>query len=1102
MSELSTYNLVRENGELAQFFNIPFEEFERIFNVYQGYQERETPVRSVLQELVGTGTVNGRQASLKFRLQVKANSDGWLRIPLLLSNAILDELPTCPEASTFFVTYEKPRGGFIAWIEAQKGKTYSIELSSVHKIKTFGGNSALNVNLPKATFSNITLDLPIEDVVVQTNQEGTLQESTKTKAGMTRIDSLAVSGDLQLSWHPRNTGSNRSRPIVEVRSTILAFVESLTLVRLQAELDVRSLNTPIDKLVVKLPKNAVLLPHDQSGTTTTVINDEGKVNLGYRHDDHVIQIDFETQSTNPAPILLSATMTVPPNSQNTDFDIQGLVVKDAIRQSGTLDVISMREWQIDWELGPYVTRIPITSTPSLDGVPTGTSSENTLARFEFFQQPFELKLKVQPETPRVDVLPEFFFFFDQNEVRMQCTFRYQLSGVRDKALKIDLRGWNLESLVTNGQSNQHSMDEKTNVVSIPIDIIDPMLKNDFLVTIVAKLPVESEDSEFELPLPNPTATSYSPAVIVFVPKDNIEVIYQIQPLTGASIDIPDSLLDLGAADDRATAYRLSNTLPNVLPIKIHTLQQTIDNHLSVKLSVNDSVVNVDNQIDYNVLHEELRVLWLNIPTSVATSEAFEIRIDGELLPSQNYKLFYQTVTTPNRSIVEINLSKPLLGELRVSVNYNVKLNSAASNPNVPLLSSVPLVHPFWVEESPLAPSISGDIEPVTAKTPKLFPLLVESADLTVLHPNALRVTLTDSQWTQFNEISNLETWESLYTFHGNTNPNEIKLDFVRSAPTNYQGTTVEKLWMLTRFSKNDRYDRVVYRLKSDRSRVRINLPFEVALEQLAVNGQAYPDPSNNLVGRSITVDLPEDALDLEHTIEIWYRLARERSHERLINIQPPKIEGLRWVRACFIQVALPPDEHILSASSNYTPELVWQWQSIFWSRQSKLTQTQLEQWIGVAPQPSWMEESNHYLYSSFGSIGEIELVQANRLEILGGVTLSIFIGGVLFLYIPLLRHPISFLILGCITLALAIWIGEAAVQFGQIAVIGIVLLLCVYGLKHLLATPVPARSTPLPSHSSTGTTATLNYSPENSSNLRSTVEPTARPSGSQSEANG
>ena len=136
---------------------------------------------------------------------------------------------------------------------------------------------------------------------------------------------------------------------------------------------------------------------------------------------------------------------------------------------------------------------------------------------------------------------------------------------------------------------------------------------------------------------------------------------------------------------------------------------------------------------------------------------------------------------------------------------------------------------------------------------------------------------------------------------------------------------------------------------------------------------------------------------------------------------------------------LPANEHLLVNPDGFTNEFHWGWQGYFWGRQPLLDQSQLESWIGAAPRDPLSERANLYLFSTLGNVDGAEIRTAARTWIVFWASGAALVAGLLLIYVPAGRHPVTLLTVGMTLLAAGLVAPEPTLLLAQAASLGLAL---------------------------------------------------------------
>ena len=102
-----------------------------------------------------------------------------------------------------------------------------------------------------------------------------------------------------------------------------------------------------------------------------------------------------------------------------------------------------------------------------------------------------------------------------------------------------------------------------------------------------------------------------------------------------------------------------------------------------------------------------------------------------------------------------------------------------------------------------------------------------------------------------------------------------------------------------------------------------------------------------------------------------------------------------------------------------------------------MEQRALEEFVGASTQEAVSPDTNRYLFSSTGSVDSVGFVRISRLVLMlmaSGTALAVALP---FVYLPVLRQPAVFVVVGVMLLASAIAYPEHSVMLGQAAAIGL-----------------------------------------------------------------
>jgi hypothetical protein len=242
--------------------------------------------------------------------------------------------------------------------------------------------------------------------------------------------------------------------------------------------------------------------------------------------------------------------------------------------------------------------------------------------------------------------------------------------------------------------------------------------------------------------------------------------------------------------------------------------------------------------------------------------------------------------------------------------------------------------------------------------------------------------------------------------------------------------------MQTWLSADRQQDRAVYKVSTANSQLRMKMPPQTLAASLvvAINGRTVSRRRLD-ADQLLTIDLTPTPPS-PFVVEIWHEYER-RPEVGELTFLAPQVLGSAGARRGFWQLVLPADEHVVMDQGRLSPDVRWRWQGLRFGRSSRLSQAELEQWIGASSQPELPEAVNTYLFSSFGSLDQLQVHTATRRMLLLASSGLVLVVGLLLLYFPAFRHPAVLLVAGVAIAASVFWSPSLALIFAQAAVSGL-----------------------------------------------------------------
>ena len=145
----------------------------------------------------------------------------------------------------------------------------------------------------------------------------------------------------------------------------------------------------------------------------------------------------------------------------------------------------------------------------------------------------------------------------------------------------------------------------------------------------------------------------------------------------------------------------------------------------------------------------------------------------------------------------------------------------------------------------------------------------------------------------------------------------------------------------------------------------------------------------------------------------------------------------------------------MAAPAEFTEEHHWGWKGPFLERVPFLEQPQLESWCGAAHRADVPAGTNRYLMSTMGTatgeklrtIDRAQVFTVDRAMVVSVASGMALLAGLLLIYVPVIRHPVTLLVVAVLLGMAALVEPEATLLVSQAASLGVVLALVAAALR-------------------------------------------------------
>jgi hypothetical protein len=853
-----------------------------------------------------------------------------------------------------------------------------------------GEETRLRLSVPRATTSELKLTVPLAKAVGQVVEGPTLVSKPVNGDAATEFDVLGLGGDFEISWRKSANAAAEGQPVLEAVGAISARVDS-RLVNTEAVLTVRAFGGLFDHFRVRLPQGAELVAGNPMAYT--VVPSAAKA----AGDAREVEVRLPHKVSGPVEVRLATRQTYEAARAGGWFELAGFEVLEAGRQWGHFAVSVVGDLHVVWG--------PDKGVRQVDELPEPLQRENLLAGFEYFTQPFSLTARVVPRKTRLSVEPEYVFFVEQDQVRLEAKLRYTVRGAKTSVLDVGLPDWTLDEV---GPDNLVAFDavatSPKGTVSIPL--MTPSI-GPLEIELRAHKRLGPGAKSVSFALPQPQDGSVSPAAVVVLPADNVELSADPKATTGLIRQQNVPPMSLPQRQQAPLFYR-GEAPEAVFAAAMTTHSQSIAADVASEVQIFGQKALVQEKISYAIAYQPLDKVSLQVPRSLLGPDKVEITLDGQPLPLAEPADAADKPGDPGPVLRRLLLPSPRIGTCVLVVRYPIALEKLL--PEAGISASVPLV-------MPMDGKLTGNRALVTANA-------------------GVRVQLLEGPWTVVDpSVPQLEHRQG-QQLSAARRSDRVMLGIHLEDRDALGATTVERAWIQTVLLDGVRQDRAVLRFLSDQRELSLVVPagvdpgkVEVWLDRRRVEGT--PD------GGKLTIGLPESFSQGSHWLDAAYRFPASQAARGSLSLDLPHLGRDVWVRRLYWQLVLPRNEHVIASPAGMLPEFTWGWNGSFFGRQPSFEQPMLEVWSGGQHRTPVPSATSRYVYSSLHVVERCDLRTANRTLIVLFASGMVLIGGLVLIYVPATRHPAALLLAAVVLGSLAAIYPEPTLLAAQAASLGL-----------------------------------------------------------------
>lgn len=991
----TVFYLPDKEGKLQAVFDFNYEDFVELYKLKQQLEQKEQRPRFTLEKLTAAGKAEGNRAEMTVRVQIALHDADWVRVPLRLDQGLLLKPAEYHGRGEMILQYLGGSEGFAAWLRGPTDGSHEIEMQLMVPLAMAGAEHKFKLYMPRASISELKLNVAEDSVTALASEGATVLPPTAAASGGSEIAVRGLKGDSELSWRKSGETSAPSPTVLEAVGSVLARLDDRG-ISSEAALTLRSYGTPFDRFTVRLPEGAELTPAANAGYTLAPLEDS----QASSDNRKLVEVRLPKKVLGPVEVHLSCRRQLEAKNPAEWWDLAGFEVLGATRQSGVMAAAAAGDWQILWGASRGVRQIEL--------LPENLRVSGLAAGFEYFTQPFTLQVRLNPRRTRINVEPEYLLFVDRDRVRLDAKLTYTIHGAKAHALRISMPGWQLDRVEPENLVAAEGIETDADG-NLNIPLVEPA-SGTIELRLKAQQPLASGATSIAVGLPQLQETASVSAVVAVSPADNVELMPNDDANVGLIRQQTALPLKLPERRQEPLFYRSEGKVA-VFAADLRVHARRIGVEVTDRVQLGERAMQVEQKLAYTIEFEAADHLLVDVPQSLADASSLEFERDGKPLAVKAIAPGEVAVTKAGMTRLRISLPEACLGSCTITARYSVPL--PALQAVKPTVQAIPLI-------VPAEGNVAGN------------KLLLATA-------SGIKAAPQGNLWQSTGKEPVLNGRQSTRSYQAAGSIDRVSLEIGKEETSGVTAAVVERAWIQTWLTPTVRQDRAVFQLLTNQSELTLKMPAGAVVAQMAAVLDKKRISLGQSVGERLTIPLSSDGELHRYVLELIYHFDEVTPASGRLKLAFPQIGSGVWNRRLYWQLVLPQNEHVLADPKGYVSESRWAFQGYCWGRQPSLTQAELETWVGAEPRTAPSEGLNVYLFSTLGAIEGGEVTLAGRAWIVllssGGALLV----GLLLVYLPSLRHPVTLLALAFGLLIAGMIYPEPTILLAQTSSIGLIL---------------------------------------------------------------
>jgi len=1058
-----TFYLRDEGGALQPVLDMSFEDFRKLWELQRSLQTPQQPPGHIITALELEATADhSHWATLSGVATIEMLGGGWQRAPLGMSSVALSEetgLQTnTAGASGFQLAFEEDTG-HVAWIQGRAGAVLALKLAGKAPLTEEKGVTRLAVNLPAAAAGRLTLTLPPDCGALRVGEGATLI-SNERRGDKRRVAVIeGARGKFSCSWERSAAAADDRQPAFEVAGRLVARASGQDTVQTDAEFTIQPVGGPLDSVAILLPPTAKLLRVESDREilsrarsvkpSKSSHESDGNADrrLDPRRDPHTrVDLALAEPSEEAFRVNLSVAQLSP---RGASVNVARFEFPGATAHTGQIVLATSNETLVDWTLGDGVQRTETT-------VP-GVANDTAIAEFEYYMQPATLIVRTLPNETRIRGRSQSRVRVTGARMELDASLDFDVRGAKTYEVRAALPGWTIDEVGPPGVVNSDGLLlEQTDPLTIPLA---EAVTGSIRLQVRGHRDIPEAAETIEIPAPQTLAEGAGSTTLIVETASDIRLSPIMERSSGVQLETANggALRETPATAGQRLVFRAQDggEACRLVAELIHAKRELSESSFA-SIEIDEDATFVRQEMEITVAHAPLAEIVLRGPAGLADEP--RMTIEGQPVvafpageeppaPESPVSAGAEQPSSTRRRRYRVALPEARLGTFLLVVEWVA--------PHEPLVVQTRAAGgALAIAEVPislfeLAGNVSeGPERPGASAVRRLTrDSIVMLSDGYLARINSPAVSLIEPA----GPLAELVPSVSDRKAHGlRFDPSGRSRRFVLELQRQVgdRGAIVQRQWTQVWLSRTERRDRWCARLRTSEPTIHVTLPpgVEPRSLQALINGR--PAAARSLDTGTVAIDVSPAARSAESlVVELCYSFESPRDPAGRVAFVTPRIDATPSTHRCYFTLILPADEHLVIGSGELAEESAWRWSGWGWRRLPTLSDAALETWIGASHQRGAARSANRYLYSTFGPLGTVSAVTAQRHWLVLPASLAALICGMLLIYVPLLRRPLTLLALAVALGAVGVTYPEPVMILAQAAALGVALVVVAMWLE-------------------------------------------------------